>query len=80
MVQAVSLLSGPEKERSFDMKAEVDRDGCIECGLCASTCPEVFRMGDDGPAEAYVDEVPESAIDSAIEAQDGCPVAVIKVE
>ncbi len=31
------------------MKAEIDRDGCISCGICASTCPEVFRMGEDGP-------------------------------
>lgn len=62
------------------MKAMVDKEGCIECGLCASTCPEVFRMGDDGPAEAYVDSVPESAEKSAIEAQDECPVAVITVE
>lgn len=62
------------------MKAVVDREGCIECGLCAAACPEVFRMGDDGPAEAYVDNVPEDAEQSAVEAQDGCPVAVIKVE
>ena len=57
------------------MKATVDRDGCIECGLCASICPE-----DDGPAEAYVDEVPESAEQTAVEAQEGCPVSVITVE
>ncbi len=62
------------------MKATVDREGCIECGLCASVCPEVFRMGDDGPAEAYVDEVPESAEQTAVEAQEGCPVSVITVE
>ncbi len=62
------------------MKAVVDRDGCIECGLCASVCPEVFRMGDDGPAEVIVDEVPAEAEDSAVEAQDGCPVSVITVE
>lgn len=62
------------------MKATIDRDGCIECGLCASTCPEVFRMGDDGPAEVYVDSVPEEVTESAIEAQDGCPVSVITVE
>ncbi|MEY8353556.1 ferredoxin [Lachnospiraceae bacterium 54-53] len=62
------------------MKAAVDREGCIECGLCASICPEVFRMGDDGPAEAYVDNVPDSVEDSAVEAQDSCPVAVITVE
>ncbi len=62
------------------MKAAVDRDGCILCGLCASTCPEVFRMGDDGPAEAYVDQVPAEAEQTAVEAQDGCPVSVIHID
>ncbi|WP_196611008.1 ferredoxin [Pectinatus brassicae] len=31
------------------MIAKIVRDGCILCGLCASTCPEVFQMGVDGP-------------------------------
>ncbi|MBE0601819.1 MAG: ferredoxin, partial [Firmicutes bacterium] len=35
------------------MKATIDRDGCIGCGVCADTCPEVFRMADDGLAEVY---------------------------
>lgn len=62
------------------MKATIDRDGCIMCGLCTATCPEVFRMGEDGPAEVYVDIVPKSVESTAIEAQDGCPVSVICVE
>lgn len=62
------------------MKAFINRDGCISCGLCAETCPEVFRMADDGLAEVYVDEVPENVEDSAKEAEDGCPVSVITVE
>lgn len=62
------------------MKAEIDRDGCISCGICASTCPEVFRMGEDGSAEVYVDEVPEEAEETAKEASDSCPVSVITVE
>lgn len=62
------------------MKASIDRDGCIGCGLCADTCPEVFRMADDGLAEAYVDTVPSEVEDSAVEAQDSCPVSVITVE
>ncbi|MGI5907067.1 MAG: ferredoxin [Christensenellales bacterium] len=62
------------------MKASIDRDGCISCGLCASICPEVFRMADDGLAEVYVDEVPEEAADMAQEAADNCPVEVIHVE
>jgi ferredoxin len=62
------------------MKATIDRGGCISCGLCAETCPEVFEMADDGLAQVIVDEVPASAADTAIEAQDGCPVSVITVE
>ena len=32
------------------MKAIVDRDGCIGCGMCAEICPDVFEIADDGLA------------------------------
>lgn len=62
------------------MKAIVDQDGCIGCGLCAEICPEVFRMNDDGLAEVYTDPIPDDFQDSAQEAADNCPVSVISVE
>ena len=62
------------------MKAIIDREGCISCGLCVEVCPKVFRMAEDGLAEVYVDPVPESEEKGAIEAQESCPVSVIKVE
>ena len=62
------------------MKASIDREGCMSCGLCPEVCPEVFRMADDGKAEVYTDPVPDEAQDTAIEAQDSCPVSVITVE
>ena len=62
------------------MKASIDRSGCIGCGLCADTCPNVFRMADDGVAEAYVTDVPTADEASAQEARDNCPVSVITVE
>jgi ferredoxin len=62
------------------MKAKLDRSGCISCGLCAQTCPEVFRIADDGVAEVFLEDVPTSVEDSAVEAQNGCPVSVIAVE
>ena len=60
------------------MKANIV-PGCIGCGLCESTCPEVFRLGDDGLAEVYgpVEPDMESAV---LEAAEGCPVGVIKTE
>lgn len=61
------------------MKAIVE-DGCIGCGLCANTCPEVFEMQDDDLAHVIVDEVPEEVFEAAQEARDGCPVSVITLE
>lgn len=62
------------------MKASINRDGCIACELCESTCPAVFRMAKDGLAEVYVDPIPQTEEDSAKEARDNCPVSVITIE
>ncbi|MGW8114244.1 ferredoxin [Caproicibacterium sp. NSD3] len=62
------------------MKAKLDRSGCISCGLCAETCPEVFRIANDGVAEVYQEDVPAEIEDKAVKAQKGCPVSVITVE
>ena len=61
------------------MKATVDEETCIGCGLCAETCPEVFEMNDD-KARAKVDEVPEDLAESCREAAESCPVEAIQIE
>ena len=62
------------------MKAYVDKDTCIGCGLCPAICPEIFEMEDDGKAVASQNEVPENLVHSAKEAEDQCPVTAITVE
>ena len=61
------------------MNVEIDREGCIQCGLCAGICPEVFRMADDGYAEVY--KAPTKDDEDAVrEAADSCHVSVIHVD
>ena len=62
------------------MKARVDKDTCIGCGLCPSICPEVFELTDEGYAHAIKSEVPEDCKDATVEARDSCPVNAIDVE
>lgn len=59
-------------------KASVNKDMCIGCGLCTSIAPDVFKIGDDGLAEAIAPEA--SDVDGAMEAESSCPVQAITVE
>jgi ferredoxin len=53
----------------------VDKEVCISCELCVSMVPAVFRMGDDGVAEAFDSTgASEKEIQDAI---DSCPVNCI---
>ena len=62
------------------MKVEVFDDLCISCGVCISTCPEIFEWGDDDKAVAKVPEVPPGEEECAHEAVESCPTAAIKEE
>lgn len=60
------------------MNAHVN-ENCIGCGLCVSTCPEVFSMTDSGVAKAIGDFSAEQE-NSVLEAANGCPVEAIEVD
>ncbi len=59
------------------MKAFVDQDGCISCGLCIDICPEVFSYNENDISQAIEGDIPKDAEKNAEEAKDGCPVSVI---
>ena len=58
------------------MRAVVDKDTCISCGLCVSTEPEVFEFDDDGMAVAVSDTTEENK-DMVQQCIDSCPVDAI---
>lgn len=60
------------------MKAKIDSDTCIGCGLCVSTCPEVYKMEDD-KAVVIVAVVPKSAEECCKKGADECPVTAITI-
>lgn len=74
-MESVAITGG---KGILSMKAMIDRDGCIGCGVCAGTCPDVFCIADDGLAQVC-GEVSAKNEDAVIDAVASCPVAVITV-
>jgi len=60
------------------MKARVDQDKCIGCGLCTSLAEAVFSFNDDGKAVAGdVSPDDEEAVQNAAAS---CPVEAIEAD
>lgn len=51
-------------------------EGCILCGLCEETAPDVFQMGDDNTFIIEGADINKNE-DEIREAADSCPVDVI---
>lgn len=62
------------------MKVKVNKDACIGCGACASICPEVFELNDEGLSEVKEEEVKDELQDEVRDAADSCPTGAIVVE
>ena len=60
------------------MKAIVDADTCIGCGLCADTCPIVDQMEGD-KAVSIAGNVPADQEECAKKGAEECPVEAIKI-
>ena len=58
-------------------KITIDEGACVGCGLCVTSCPDCFEMGDDGIAKVKAEDC--TACD-AKEVASQCPVNAIKVE
>lgn len=61
------------------MKAQVNEELCVGCGLCADVCPEVFIMEED-KARVKATSVPKASLDCSQKAKEDCPVEAISIE
>lgn len=61
------------------MKAIVDKEACTGCGLCTSTCPEVFEM-EDNVAVVNLKNISDENKESVKQAAQDCPLEAIKIE
>ena len=62
------------------MKAKVDRDACISCGLCVEMCPEVFQLDQEEKATVQVDPIPPEQEEACRSAAEQCPTEAIRIE
>lgn len=58
------------------MAVKVNKDTCIGCGLCASSCQEVFELSSDGKAHAIAQKCSKHDLK---EVAKSCPVSAISV-
>lgn len=62
------------------MSVLLDHEGCISCGLCVSTCPQVFQFAADGKAVIVREPLSDEEKQCSQKAAEGCPVSVIAVQ
>ncbi len=62
------------------MKATVNQDTCIGCGMCIDICPEIFKYNDEDKSESILEEIPDNLKSKANEAAEICPVEAINLE
>ncbi|MGB4594504.1 MAG: ferredoxin [Anaerolineaceae bacterium] len=80
-----AALAGDVKEQKVEteekvMKAVVDKDLCIGCGICEGVAPEVFSLATEPYAVVIQTPVAEENQEAARQAAEDCPETAITIE
>ena len=84
-VETTSVVADDVKEQKVEteeivMKAVVDKDLCIGCGICEGVAPEVFSLATEPYAVVIQDPVAEENYEAARQAAEDCPETAITIE
>ena len=71
-------------------RVTIDREGCVSCAVCWTTCPEFFEQNLEDDRSQVIEQyrvsgepgvglAPAALLDAVREAADTCPVEVIRV-
>lgn len=61
-------------------RVTIQKAACCGYGLCAETCPEVFKLDANGLPSVADPLVPVGLEEKAREAAAGCPLSAITIE
>lgn len=72
------------------IKITIDREGCISCGACWTSCSDVYEQNSEDAKSQVVEKfqvsgnvaegkVEDSLLECALQGADICPVQVISV-
>lgn len=61
------------------MKVVVNHSLCVGHGVCESTAPAVFAVGDDAISQVRVGEIPADQHSAAKEAVASCPSQALRI-
>lgn len=67
-------------ERIEEMRAIVDQDLCIGCGICEGIAPEIFSLQTEPYAVVIMDPITGEFQAAAQESADECPEGAITIE
>ena len=62
------------------MKVTVDREKCMNSGMCTQAAPKIFTMDDDGMLVILQNDVPDEHLLAVEDAVACCPTSALRLD